>query len=83
MKCLKVVLWALLSAVFAMVVALGLLLLLAASVTTETTAMVDGVVVSQESSSDYTLLIVPGLMVLVGLACLVPAILSLKRAAAP
>jgi len=43
--------------------------------------MVDGVIVSQESSSDYTQLIVPGLMVLVGLACLVLAIVSLKRVA--
>ena len=44
--------------------------------------MVDGVIVSQESSSDYTQLIVPGLMVLVGLAGFAPAIISLKRAAA-
>jgi len=82
LKCLKVALWALLSAVFAMVVAVGLLWLLAAPVTTGTTAMVDGVIVYQESSSDYTQLIAPGLMVLVGLAGLVPTVLSLKRAAA-
>ena len=44
--------------------------------------MVDGVIVSQESSSDYTQLIVPVLVVLMGLAGLAPAILSLKRAAA-
>ena len=68
--------------VFGMVVAAGLCWLLAAPVTTGTTAMVNGVVVSQESSSDYTQLIVPGLVVLMGLAGLVPAIFSLKRAAA-
>ncbi len=83
MKLWKVLIWAILSVVFFVVVISAGLWLIAAPVTSGASVVVDGVTVVRESSTDYTQLIIPGLLLVIGVLALTGSALSLWRALAP
>ncbi len=79
MKVWQVLIWAVLSAFFFVLVVSAGLWLVAAPVTMCGGAVVDGVTVVEECRTDYTQLIMPGLVLAIGALGLTGASLALRR----
>ena len=81
MKSWKVLIWALVTAVLFVLTTAAAFWALGTPVTSVATQAVDGVTVAQESQSDYTPLIVPGLFLAMTLVGLMGAGFALWRTA--